>query len=595
MLRPEIHHTTHLKHKVVMTPQLQQAIEVLAMTKVELKQVIEQELEDNPLLEIEDGYETELLGEEFDLTSEYNEPTVDVDTEDSSVDIEWETVLGDRVSPSEWANTQYKEKDEPAIDVAEALSLHDYLAEQLQVAPFNETERAIGEVILGNLNEDGQLLLKLFEIPRKFEIEFDKRKLSAELRTVIEKNLHNLTGDSDIHLSGTVNVEMKTPDDAAATVHHWKIIDSKNHKTYTVVRNGNASLDFYQLTLEDIAEEVGCDTIKVEKVLRKIQDTFEPLGIAYRDVPEALLIQVRNHAASDGVGQPHPLAEVIIQNHFTELLHQRFADIADVLKVDIGEIKDAMAWISTLSPYPGRGFVYPNLGTARHVGATGAMDYAAPIIPDVEVRQVDLAPSTGSERFHVIISNRDMPRVKMNSYYVNLMRNSGASVDAESKAWIEKRYRKASDLISSIAQRDRTIVRVTEAIFKIQSKFLTEGESGIGPLTLKKIAEQVGVHESTVSRVTSNKYIQTPYGIYPFRFFFSNELTTIHGDGISARQVKQSILELIGTEEPTAPFSDQGVSDSLKSKGIRLARRTVQKYREELGIPTSRKRRKVKT
>ena len=170
------------------------------------------------------------------------------------------------------------------------------------------------------------------------------------------------------------------------------------------------------------------------------------------------------------------------------------------------------------------------------------------------------------------------------------MRNHQNTLDAEAKDWIEKRYRDAVNLINSLAQRGSTIARVTEAIFEVQTDFLTEGTKSIKPLTLRTIAEKIGVHESTVSRVTSNKHVQTPHGMYPLRFFFSNELATTQGESVSAKQVKNLIQEMVDAEAPAKPLSDQAISNALKAKGVLLARRTVQKYRDELGIPTSRER-----
>ena len=146
----------------------------------------------------------------------------------------------------------------------------------------------------------------------------------------------------------------------------------------------------------------------------------------------------------------------------------------------------------------------------------------------------------------------------MNPYYVNLMRNHQETLDAEAKEWIEKRYRDASNLLSSLAQRGSTIARgFTEAIFEVQTEFLTQGTKSIKPLTLRTIAEKIGIHESTVSRVTSNKYVQTPHGMYPLRFFFSNELATTQGDAVSAKQVKNLIQEMVEAEVPSKPLSDQ--------------------------------------
>ena len=205
------------------------------------------------------------------------------------------------------------------------------------------------------------------------------------------------------------------------------------------------------------------------------------------------------------------------------------------------------------------------------------------ITPDVEIQYLN-------GKYQAISVDSYVPRLHLNPYYLNLMRNHQNTLDSEAKDWIEKRYRDAVNLINSLAQRGSTIARVTEAIFEVQTDFLTEGTKSIKPLTLKTIAEKIGVHESTVSRVTSNKHVQTPHGMYPLRFFFSNKLATTQGESVSDKQVKNLIQEMVDAEASAKPLSDQAISNALKAKGVLLARRTVQKYRDELGIPTSRER-----
>ncbi|MXV85605.1 RNA polymerase factor sigma-54, partial [Candidatus Poribacteria bacterium] len=370
----------------------------------------------------------------------------------------------------------------------------------------------------------------------------------------------------------------------------WKINDKDNKKTYTILYecptdSCKPALIFYQLTLDDIAETVGCDTALVENVLRKIQDNFEPIGIAHRDIREALLIQIRNYMMNDG-NPGHrctlPLAHKIIKNHFEAFLNQQWDGIADALKVDITAIDAAAKWIGRLSPHPGRYFTDPTTRSLKKSSATEI------ITPDVEIQYLN-------GKYQAISVDNHIPRLQMNPYYLNLMRNRPDTLDAEAKAWIEKRYRDATNLLSSLAQRGSTIARVTEAIFEVQTEFLTQGVKSIKPLTLRTIAEKIGIHESTVSRVTSNKYVQTQHGMYPLRFFFSNELATTQGDAVSAKQVKNLIQEMVNAEVASKPLSDQAISNALKAKGILLARRTVQKYRDELGIPTSRERSKAKS
>ena len=614
MYKAQLTQTPQLTQKTSITPRLQQALKVLNMPLQELTHFIRQELEQNPFLELEDDDEVIPSAEELDPAPEWNEPegSSSLDQEDTTVDIDWETAFEDRVSLSERMNSRHTDTDDPPPDVVYECSLHDHLAEQLDLASADilgtETERAIAEHILGNLNDDGKLELKLFQIPCEFLTALNSGEISAELHTIIQKGLQTATGNSNVKFSKAATIATKkithtpTENDGAPINCTWKINDSDNNRTYTIIYEHTLgscipALNFYQLTLEDIAESVRCETPLVETVLREIQDNFEPVGIAHRDIREALLIQIRNqkpeeiHAVKESLGgEPwqcegfgnkkmsvQSLAQEIIKNYFDAFLNQQWHRIAEALKVDIRVIDTIVKWIGRLSPYPGRYFTDP---TTRSLKKTSRTDT---ITPDVEIQYLN-------GKYQAISVDGYIPRLQMNPYYLNLMRNRQDSLDAEAKAWIEKRYRDASNLLSSLAQRGSTIARVTEAIFEVQTEFLTEGVKSIKPLTLKTIAKRIGVHESTVSRVTSNKYVQTPHGMYPLRFFFSNELATTQGEAISAKQVKNLIQEMVDAEIRAKPLSDQAISNALKIKGILLARRTVQKYRDELGIPTSRER-----
>ena len=601
MYRAQLTQTPQLTQKTSITPRLQQALKVLNMPLQELTQFISQELEQNPFLELEENDEIALSTEESDPDAEWNEPEENLDREDNTVDIDWETAFEDRVSVSERINSRASDTDELQPDLAHEGSLHEYLDEQLDLAPLeviaSETEHAIAEQILGNLNDDGQLELQLFQVPCEFLPQLNEGMLSTELHIFIEKNLSAATGDPDFQFSKTATIVVKDTMRPSAenrgmpAQRAWKVNDKDNKKTYTILyecppdsrRRGAVTsplLNFYQLTLDDIAETVGCDTALVENVLRKIQDNFEPIGIAHRDVREALLIQIRTYMINDGDPGHRstlPLAHKIIKNHFDAFLNQQWDCIADALKVDITAIDAAAKWIGRLSPHPGRYFTDPTTRSLKKSSATES------ITPDVEIQYLN-------GKYQAISVDNHIPRLQMNPYYVNLMRNRPDTLDAEAKEWIEKRYRDATNLLSSLAQRGSTIARVTEAIFEVQTEFLTQGVKSIKPLTLRTIAEKIGIHESTVSRVTSNKYVQTQHGMYPLRSFFSNELATTQGDAVSATQVKNLIQEMVSAEVASKPLSDQAISNALKAKGILLARRTVQKYRDELGIPTSRKR-----
>ena len=618
MYKAQLTQTPQLTQKTSITPRLQQALKVLNMPLQELTHFIRQELEQNPFLELEGDLELEdaeeggLTPEELDPAPEWNEAESNLDQEDTAVDIDWETAFEDRVSLSDRMNSRDSDTDDPPPDVVYECSLHEHLADQLALTSpeiiATETERAIAEQILGNLNDDGKLELTLFQIPCECLTALHSGELSAELHTIIQNGLQTATGNSNLKFSKTATITKKrithtSAENEGAPINcPWHINDPDNNKTYTIIYERTLgsckpTLNFYQLTLEDIAESVGCEITLVETVLREIQDNFEPVGIAHRDIREALLIQIRNqkpeeiHTVAESLGgEPgqcegfgnkkmsvQSLAQEIIKNYYDAFLNQQWRCIAKALKVDIRVIDTVVKWVGRLSPYPGRYFSDPTIRLLKKTSFTDT------VTPDVEIQYLN-------GKYQAISVDSYVPRLQINPYYLNLMRNRQESLDAEAKAWIEKRYRDAANLLSSLAQRGSTIARVTEAIFEVQTEFLTEGTKSIKPLTLKTIAERIGVHESTVSRVTSNKYVQTPHGMYPLRFFFSNELATTQGEAISAKQVKNLIQEMVDAETPTKPLSDQAISNALKIKGILLARRTVQKYRDELGIPTSRER-----
>jgi len=610
MYKAQLTQAPKLSQKTSITQTVQNALKVLNMPLQELTQFVNQQIEENPFLELEEESETTPPAEELDPAPEWNEPETDLDQEDTAIDVDWEMAFEDRVSLSDQVNVRHSDLDEPPPDVVYECSLHDYLAEQLDLASADiittETERAIAQHILGNLNDDGKLELKLFQIPCECLTRLHSGEISAELHTIIQKGLQTATGNRHLKFAKTATITRKriththAENEGVPINCTWHINDPDNNKTYTIIYEHTLgsckpALNFYQLTLEDIAESVGCEIPLVETVLREIQDNFEPIGIAHRDTREALLIQIRNHkredmqkimgeAAKDQCGDflnknmsVQSVAHEIIENYFDAFLHQQWHCIAEALKVDIRVIDRVAKWIGRLSPYPGRYCIDPTTRSLRKNSRQGT------ITPDVEIQDIN-------GKYQVISVDSSVPRLQINAYYQKLRQNEQRTLDAEAKEWIEKRYRDAVNLINSLAQRGSTIARVTEAIFEVQTDFLTEDTKSIKPLTLKTIAERVGVHESTVSRVTSNKYVQTPHGTYPLRFFFSNELVTTQGEAVSAKQAENLIQEIIKTETHTKPLSDQAISNALKAKGVILARRTVQKYRDELGIPTSRER-----
>ena len=602
-MTPKLTQQQTQQQRIVMTPKLQQAIKVLLLPQYELSQFVEEEMQQNPFLEIDEEQETALSKEDYDPSPKLNTPKVDLDKRDTEVDIDWHSVFDDLRSPVVTGNDHNHDPDAPEPDVAESKSLQDFLHEQLLYSPFSDTQFEIGEMIIGNLNDDGQLFLKLFSLPIDFSEDFETGDVSTELHTALTKKLQNSKDKNkkkekkekeekeddgtrfDIKNRDLSSIGVNSRDDR----YSWILTDTKEQKTYTVLKETD-ELAVYELTLEDIADKLKCTVSDVEDVLQTIQSTFEPVGIAYRDIKESLCLQIEHHRLhqfnSNGHhrhenDEPLDLSKRIVEDHLDDLLNNRIMDISRSLDVEKDEVLEASRWISTLSPYPGRYFSDPAVRDLAKNSGSGQV-----IIPDVQIKEID-------GEYRVFSLDNYVPRLRINPYYVNLMRNKKQTLDPETKKWIEEKYSDASDLLSSITQRGRTIERVTKAIFEIQSDFLTNGVNAIKPLTLKTVAEMAGVHESTVSRVTSSKNVQTPQGTYPLKFFFSNQVATTHGESVSATQAKAVIRELVRKEDSSKPLSDQAISDLLKDKGIKVARRTVQKYREELGIPASRYRKQV--
>ena len=594
-IQPKLTQTPQLTNKIVMTPKLQQAIKVLMMPQLELQQFIEQELEQNPLLDIEDSEDTFLSQQDYDPATEWNTPEVDLNRVDRDVDIDWNSVYDDSPEISQHNVYEQSDLDTPEPDIAESITLHDYLYQQLQLAPFNQTERTIGELIIGNLNDDGKLLLKLFTLPYEFKNNLLEENISDEFKTSINKNLSNtLINSSTEKETKEIEYQIETIENTSNSTDNiepntWQIKDVTNKLIYTIKEEGN-ELNLYQLTLEDIANDANSTLSDVESVLRRIQETFEPVGIAYRDLKETLMIQIthleiQHHKYNGGNPLenklPYHIAKIIVEDHLDELLNGRILNIAQELEIDRSDIQKVIEFIGTLSPYPGRYFTDP---TVKDLVRSPETIHG--ITPDVRIVEFD-------DHYYILPLDNYIPRLRINPYYINLMRDEESSLDEETKNWILKKYNDASDVLSSITQRGRTLERVTEAIFKVQSDFLTNGPQSIKPLTLKTIAEMAEVHESTVSRVTSNKYVQTPIGTYPLKFFFSNQLPTTQGNSVSAKQVKAEIRNIINKENPAKPLSDESVSAALNEKGIVVARRTIQKYRDELGILSSRRRKRT--
>ena len=465
--------------RVVMTPLLQQAIQLLQLSTLELQEVVQKELLENPLLE--ETPEADTPEASNGTTPETPTPTVEATVPDPPPRDERQTddlpfdltaVMFDNDQSEERSLVAQEDRDELPFEniVRSASSLTDHLDEQLRFATEDPVLRRIGVEIIGNLDDDGYLRAEVSEI----------------------------------------------------------------------------------------AERCGVEADQVEKVLALVQG-FDPPGVAARSIQECLLIQLRSDA------NPDPVSVEIVEQHFEDLTRRRYPDIARALKLSLDRIMESVEEIMALEPKPGRRF--------------GGND-SRYIVPDVVVHKM------GGE-FVVVLNEDGIPRLRVNNLYRSLLRNSGD----EARQYVEQKLRSAVWLIKSVDQRQRTLRKVSQSIVKFQREFLDKGLPYLRPLSLRDVGEDIGMHESTISRVTTNKYVETPQGLFELKFFFHSGIQSGDGEMVSSVSVKKMIQDLLANEDPSKPLSDQEVAQILKGRSLTIARRTVAKYREELGILPSHQRR----
>jgi RNA polymerase sigma-54 factor len=467
--------------RVVMTPLLQQAIQLLQLSTLELEQVVRKELEENPLLEEVplEATETQPATPGVTEAAVAPAPTEPVSKETSSVDGERVDELPFDLSaaifdqPDERTPVSMEEREDlPFENLSgnEAPSLTDHLMEQLRLLTNDPMALRIGEAIIGNLDEDGYLRAEVGEI----------------------------------------------------------------------------------------AEGTDSDVAAVEAGLRMVQ-AFDPRGVAARSVQECLLLQVTADP------EPDPVSVEILERYFEDLGRRRYAEIARAMKLALDRIMESVEEIQGLEPKPGRRF--------------GSND-SRYIVPDVTIQKV------GND-YVVLLNEEGIPRLRVNALYRSLLRRSGD----EAKQYVEQKIRSAVWLIKSVEQRQRTLRRVAQSLVNFQRDFLDKGLPHLRPLALRDVGDDINMHESTISRVTTNKYVQTPQGLFELKFFFHSGIQSNNGAMVSSVSVKKMIRDMVEAEDASTPLSDQEIAQTLHGQGLTIARRTVAKYREELGILPSHQRR----
>lgn len=472
-----------LGQQLVMTPQLQQAIKLLQLSRMDLIDAVREELLENPMLD--EGSEIAATPATVEGAAEVRErekkeETVeagDATLEQVTEQIDWEAYFQDYTSPSPGSGTQrLRDDDLPGFEatLTNDTTLQDHLIWQLQVGEFNQQELPVASTLIYNINDDG-------------------------------------------YLAG--------------------------------------------VTCADLALELDQDVEYIEEVLELIQEIFDPVGVGARTLKECLLIQARHFELG-------AIVEDIIESHLGNLEKKNLAAIVRDTELDPDEIIEAAKLISELEPRPGRPY---------------SSDRPRYITPDIYIRKDD------EGEYEAVLNEDGMPRLKISRFYRNALSQPGNS---DTKKYVTERLNSAQWLIRSIQQRQKTIVKVTKSIIKFQREFLDKGVEHLKPLILRNVAEDIGMHESTVSRVTTNKYVHTPRGMFELKYFFNSSITGVGSQGdLASEAVKKKIRDIIAQEDGKKPYSDQKLVEFLRKDGVKIARRTVAKYREAMGILPSSKRR----
>ncbi|HTH19964.1 MAG TPA: RNA polymerase factor sigma-54, partial [Candidatus Udaeobacter sp.] len=340
------------------------------------------------------------------------------------------------------------------------------------------------------------------------------------------------------------------------------VLSADDRKTAELIVGNIDDDGFLQSTPEEMALNSGIPQVDFERMLGLIQ-TFYPAGVSARDLRECLLIQLRRQ------GKEHSLEHRIVSEHMDDLARHRFVEIARRMAISAEDVQKAANNIARLNPRPGQVF------------AVAPQNY---VLPDVIVEKVD-------GEYQISFNNDQIPHLRISNLYKDII-GSGDAQSSDVKDYIRDKIRSGKFLIRSIHQRQQTIMNIAQQIVSRQLDFLEHGPSHLKPMTMAEIAETVGVHETTVSRAVSGKYMATPQGVFEMKYFFTGGYQTATGESLSNTSVKQAVLDLVKHESGSAPLSDQEIVEILSERGIPIARRTVAKYRSELNILPSHMRRK---
>ena len=569
MLQPKLN--LKVSQRQVLTPGLVQMVSVLALNKLELKEMINAEIVENPVLEeIEESGITleEMAGREAALERPAEEaPKTEKDPFD---EIDFGSYFQDYLDPGFRTGSSFEEFDRPSFDnfLSQPSTLTDHLSWQLGAMNLSETVRLAADLILGNLNEDGyltstdeELALSLKEAlgPQPAElIPFERGVRSEQMWKTLTAGAESAHEEPAVPENSALAGQDKLRELLQIVVEARSIVNRLDPI-------GVGARDLRECLLIQIQER----RREAELVLRRVEESHAANGNGTDEISEVAAQGAENgHANSSSVDADIFEIAITIVRDKLQLLQKR--DIRELTKScgrSTEEVQAAVEFIRTLDPRPGQR--YDTTQTRL-------------IEPDVAFVKRD-------GEFVVVVNEDDMPSLRLSHAYRKMMREKGTEKDV--RDYVKERYKSAIQLLRNIEQRKNTIVRTCEAIVRRQQDFLERGEQALKPMMIKEVAEEIGVHPSTVSRAVANKYVHTPQGVYELRYFFSEGVNGPEGADLPLVLLKRKVKKLIGDEDPSKPLTDDQLAAELQRQGIQVTRRTVAKYREDMQIPSTHQRR----
>jgi RNA polymerase sigma-54 factor len=531
---------TGLRQELRINPRLYQAMDMLYMPMMDLQQHLKQELLTNPFLELLEPEDEDEGKEAADKEKEKEKEKAEKEDE-----IDWEEILLNGFDAG-GMKQQYEQQEYLEPVCVETKDLIDHLRDQLQMMDLTSRQQLLSEEFLGNLSDEGYLIAPMEEILDSVNLLLEsfavQPPVSPDEDGEDEPELDELApGPSWIGLPDPAAARTKKADESAA---------APAEAPRPRPKGDVAGVPYYTMA-------------ELEDMLAMIQK-LDPPGVGARDLRECLLLQLRE------AGETDSLAYRLIAEAFQDLIAHRWNELAKRFGVEAGKVQAAGDTLSRFDPKPG--LKYANRSDGY-------------IIPDLIVDKVD-------GQYHVSLNDGGVPRLRLSRSYQEVARDK-KKLTPENREFIANKLNSANWMIQAIEQRRQTMLKVMNFIVDRQRAFFEKGVEFLKPLTLREVAEVISMHESTVSRVTNEKFVQTPRGVLPLKYFFSSALTTASGEDASARSIRAKLQKMVQEENPSKPLTDQQIVHLFQEQGIQIARRTVAKYRDQLGILPARMRKRV--